>query len=371
MKKKLLIILSICLIAVGANMVKAETVNTTITMDGDMSDWDNVPALISEDAPDPTLENSTDLSTTYYWDHDSLSWLEGIDETACMYNDMRPLKVYTLKFANDGDYMYFYWMRKTDHMDYFWVDGENLSEQGFSTDPVTINEFDSTPPCEGDLIYNPADYDHDIIFSFDTNLDGNFDYYLVMNITAPQGTPGVEYSYTVNSYIYQDDGSGIYDGMDVETLVADLGADYEQHPSWAGCNNGVCQEGRLAINSFFTDLGITWGDAVWVRSEAHSDSSWISSKSLYSFNKNNKLKLKINTPKNNKYTYKKNITLSGTVKNGSRIKVYINGERKNNFISGNGLFEKVISLKKGANAVVVKAKKGETVITKAVKVRRK
>ncbi|MFH1537115.1 MAG: hypothetical protein ABID45_03945 [Patescibacteria group bacterium] len=343
---------------------------TTIEMDGDLSDWDDVPALIDKEAPSPTLENSTAIGITHYWDHDTLSWIEGMPlEDSCLYNDMRPLKVYTMKFANDADYMYFYWMRKTDYMDYFWVDGETLSEQSFSSDPVEINEFGSTPPCLGDTIYNPADFDHDMIFSFDTNLDGAYDYYLIMNVAALAGTPGQAFNYTVTSYIYQDDGNGSYDDRATETLVEELGDNYEQYPGT--CVNGVCQEGRISMSNFFNDLGLNWNDTIQVRYEAHSQDFWMTGANLYSFNQHNKLKFKLNTPVNKKRTNKKKVKISGLVKKGSRITILVNGNRKARFTTNTKAFSKKVKVKKGWDYIIVKAKKGSNTVTRARKIRRK
>ncbi len=344
-------------------------VNTTITMDGDMSDWEDVPSLIHQAAPAPTLENSTTSGTTYYWDHDSLTWVEGMPLIdSCLYNDMRPLKVYTMKFANDKDYMYFYWMRKTDYMDYFWLDGETLSEQGFSADPVTANEFDSTPPCLGDTIYNPADFDHDMVFSFDTSLDGDYDYYLVMNVVAPAGTAGETYAYTVTSSIYQDDGSGSYDGRETETLVEELGDDYEQYPG--SCENGVCQEGRISMSNFFDDLELNWSDTVQVRYEAHSQDSWYTTANLYSFNRHNRLNFKLQTPRNKEKFNEKKVQISGTVKTGSTIGVFVNNEAVDRFTTTKSTFKKNITLKKGWNYIVLKAEKGDNLVTLARKVKK-
>ncbi|MFH1781524.1 MAG: hypothetical protein ABH835_02845 [Patescibacteria group bacterium] len=345
---------------------------TTIEMDGDMSDWDNVPALIDKEAPQPTLENSTSIGTTHYWDHDSLSWAEGVPaENACMYNDMRPLKVYTVKFANDTNYMYFYWKRKTDFMDYFWEDGETLSEAGFTGEPVEENEFGSVPPCLGDTIYNPADFNHDMVFSFDTNLDGLYDYYLVMNVIAPEGAPGEAYDYSVNSYIYQDSGSGIYEGRDNEILVEDLGDNYEQYPSSSGCPNGVCQEGRIAMSKFFDDLELSWNDTVQVQYDASSEVAWHTAANLYSFNRHNHLKFKLTNPANRKTVHNKKVRIKGTIKKGTRLTVLVNGSRKARFTTSTKSFDKKVRVKKGWNNIIVKAKKGSNKVVRARKVRRK
>lgn len=341
---------------------------TTIEMDGDLSDWEDVPALIDKEAPSPTLENSTTIGTTYYWDHGTLSWVEGMPlENSCLYNDMQPLKVYTMKFANDADYMYFYWMRKTDYMNYFWVDGKTLSEASFSSDPVEENEFGSIPPCVGDTIYNPADFDHDMVFSYDTNLDGNYDYYLVMNVVAPAGTAGQAYDYDVNSYIYQDSGDGDYDGRETEILVEDLGSDYEQYPGT--CVNGVCQEGRISMSKFFDDLKLSWNDTVQVRYEAHSADSWMTGANLYSFNRHNNLNFRLNTPTNKKRVNKNKVSVSGSVEKGSIITVLVNGDRKARFTTVAKSFNKKVAINEGWNYIVVKAKKSGDKVTRARKVK--
>lgn len=349
-------------------VVHAENI-TTIKMDGDLSDWENVSALIDIEAPAPTLDNSTNIGITHYWDHDTLSWVEGMPlENSCLYNDLRPLKVYTMKFANDTDYMYFYWMRKTDYMDYFWVDGETLSEQGFSSEPVEENEFGSIPPCLDDTIYNPADFNHDMVFSFDTNLDGGYDYYLIFNVVAPAGTAGAAYDYTVTSYIYQDDGNGSYDDRETETLVEELGDDYEQYPG--SCVDGVCQEGRISMSKFFNDLGLDWNDTVLVRYEAHSSDSWVTKANLYSFNRHNKLDFELTAPRNGTKLNQERVKVSGTIKKGSTIGIFVNNKAVKNFTTETGVFTKYVSLRRGWNYIVLKAEKNNQLVTRARKVKR-
>ncbi|MFH1537118.1 MAG: hypothetical protein ABID45_03960 [Patescibacteria group bacterium] len=376
MKKKNIIFSSIVSVFMLCLAFSASAGSVTdITLDGDMSDWDDVSYLIQEEAL-ISFTDSYATGNTYYWNNDTDAWQTEAIEEACMYNEATPLKLTGYKLANNTNYIYFYWERNTDWMNYFWlVPGteDMRDEQSFDDDPVDLTNpvIISDPPCLGESLYNPANYDHDMVFSFDTNLDGEYDYYMVQNVIAPQGSAGQGYSYTVNTYIYQDNGDGTYDGQETETLVEDLGNDYEQFPDETNtCPYGVCQEGRIDKSKFFDDLDLQWGDTVQVRYEAYSDRLWRTSANLYTFNRHNNLRFQLNTPTNKKKISKKKVTVSGTVKKGSRITVLVNGHRKARFTTSKKSFSKKVKIKQGWNYVVVKAKKGSNKVTRAKKVKR-
>jgi hypothetical protein len=112
----------------------------------------------------------------------------------------------------------------------------------------------------------------------------------------------------------------VYDGRtgaEADVLVSVLGSDYQQYPSTVACENGVCQEGRIKIDKFFTDLGIKWGTSAIIGYEAHSQSRLFkSAKTIYDFNKKkkNKLGLQISKPaKKFVKTNKKSIDFEGEV----------------------------------------------------------
>lgn len=361
----------------GFNFVKADEI-ATISLDGQFEDWKDVPTLLTNvETWYPNFKGQT-----YYWNNDTDSWQTTELPNACMYNEGRALDLGKIKFANDTNYLYFYWEKNSDYMNYFWktfpdsTDPDKMNtidEQGFTSTPVTkySDVAQSEPPCLGETIYNPVTYNHDMVFSFDTNLDNKADYYLILNIIAPQGTPGSAYQYSVFSYIYKDNGNGIYDGMLSEIGVVTLG-DYAQFPSATACQNGVCQEGRIKINTVFTDLGLKWGSSILVNYEAHSSTKLFSTaKALYSFNKSNKLGLKILQPKKKtQTTKKKSIVFQGKVKKESKVTIYLN-KKKVYQSQLAGTFSELAPLKKGVNTIVVKAQKGKQKVTMGVVVVKK
>lgn len=383
MKRRLLKITAAFLTAVlaftffGVNLVSADEI-ATIKLDGSFDDWKDISSLLTHtESWYPDL-----MGQIYYWNNDTDVWqTEALDnDNACMYNEGRSLDLGTIKFANDANYLYFYWEKNSDYTNFFWKTFPNdpnnytIDEQSFAPDPVTkldpINQ--SSPPCEGETIFLPIYFDHDKVFSFDTNLDGKFDYYLVLNVTIPQGTSSASMDTTVASLIYQDDGNGSYDSRTTETLITNLGTDFTMEVSATPCQNGVCQEGKIKINQFFADLGIKWGSTVWTAYESHSGSKLFSTaKVLYSFNKKNSLGLKITQPAKRKTTTKKSqITVQGTTKKDARISIYLNGKRvaKTEMTQE---FSKTLNLKKGTNIIIVKAQAGKKKVTKAVQVKRK
>lgn len=354
--------------------VSADSI-TDITLDYNMSDWEDVPYLIQEEA----IINFSDayaIGSTYYWNNDTDAWQTEAINGACMYNEATPLKLTGYKLANNADYIYFYWERNTDWMNYFWEipNGSNSrDEQSFSADPVTlINPVAiSEPPCMGELLYNPVDYNHDMVFSFDTNLDGNYDYYMAQNVIALQGAPSQAYSFTVTTYIYQDDGNGQYDSRDIETLVEELGDNFEQYPDGSNtCPYGVCQEGRISKSQFFDSMGLEWGDTVQMRYESYSNRLWRTAANLYTFNRHNNLNFKLSTPVNKKRIEKKNVKVNGSVKKGSRIIILVNNNREARFTTTTNKFSKIINLEKGWNYIIVKAKKGNDEVIRARKIKR-
>ena len=128
---------------------------TDIILDYDMSDWEKVPYLIQEDAI-INFSGAVATGNIYYWNNDTDAWQTEEIADACMYNGAMPLKLTGYKLANNADYIYFYWERNTDWMNYFWEIPNNSNsrdEQSFSAEPVTlINPVAiSEPPCIGEL----------------------------------------------------------------------------------------------------------------------------------------------------------------------------------------------------------------------------
>ncbi len=380
MRKKIAKILALALLPVmcltlsGFQTARASE-TTTITLDGQFTDWANVPTLLTN--KETWYPDFLNKGATYYWNNDTDAWQTEALDNACMYNEGRALDLGTIKFANNADYLYFYWEKNSDYMNYFWKtfpnDSNNttIDEASFTSGPVSTlpdaQANQSSPPCANETIYNPANYDHDMVYALDTNLDLKNDYYLVMNIVAPQGTPGSDYSYAVTTYIYQDNGDGIYNGRGTETLVSNLGSDYEQYPSAGLCKNGVCQEGRVKINTFFTDLGLKWGSSVIVNYEAHSAAKLYSTKkSVYTFNKKNKFGLRVTAPKQSFVkTTKKSIILNGTLKKAAKVNIFRNKKQVYKLANGKK-FSKTIALKKGRNVIKIKAQNGSKKFAKVL-----
>lgn len=375
MKKTLIIVLGAMVLLVLVGVTNAKEIKT-IKLDGSFSDWKNVPILLSR-----TQAQYPDFSgRTYYWNNDTDAWQTEALSDACMYNASRSLDLSKIKFANNKNYLYFYWEKNSDYTNYYWktfpddadsnvVDEQSLSPNGVETDPLNVR----VPPCLGENLYLPVAFDHNKVFGFDTDLDMKFDYYLVLNIKIPDKTMNASIDTTVTSYIYKDKGNGRWDGAANEKLVTNLGSDFQMEVSATPCKNGVCQEGRIKINEFFTDLKIDWGDAVIVNYEAFSSRLFKTKRSVYAFNKKNKLGLKITWPKKRRMTAKKKkMVLRGKVKKGSTIKIYVNGKKKAVFKTDSKKFDTgKIKLPKKKNVIVIKAKKGKKKVVKGVFVKRK
>lgn len=361
----------------GFNFAAADEI-ASIKIDGDMSEWRDVPTLLTR----TMHENPPFKGTTYYWNNETDSWQTEAIDNACFYNETTSLDLGRIKFANDADNLYFAWTKRGDYYDIYWLSKYNgadyLNIGAIMDGPITtadpVNK-EINPPCLGEYLNLPINYNHDMVFAFDTNLDLKNDYYLVMNFYSPILAPGEYPISTVTSYIYQDNSDGVYN-KDEETLLTDLGSDFEIMASVVPVYSGdVHQEGRVKINTLFTDLGIKWGSTVLVNYEAHSPSKLFSSaKTVYSFNKSNKLGLKILSPKTKKErTVKKTqktINIKASVKRESKISIYVNRKKVARF-TVKGKFSKKIQLKKGVNVVIIKAKRDKGLVKKSMLITRK
>lgn len=364
------------LVLAGFNWAKANDEIVTIKLDGDMTEWRDVPLLLTN----TEIEYPPFLGTTYYWNHDNSAWQTEALDNACFYNETTSLDMGLTKFANDADNLYFAWAKRGDYYDIYWwtnVNGTDYLDIGAIMDGPIRNDNSvnkGNPPCLNDLLNLPINYNHDMVFAFDTNLDLKSDYYLVINFNSLILSPGIYPISTVTSYIYKDDGNGIYN-KDEEDLISNLGTDFEIIASVTPVESfDVHQEGRIKIDKFFTDLGIEWGKNVLVRYEAHSGKAiFTSQKNVYSFNKKNKLGLKIISPKSKKQRNVKKeietINIKASVKKKSKITILVNKKKKASF-TVKGKFSKKVSLKKGGNVVIIKAKKGKQAVKKGIYIKR-
>jgi len=349
------------------------TLGKTITVDGVFTDWDDVTTSFSGT---PFTGSSAEFSangTTYYYNTATDAWQTtdpGGDTCKANYDYM--VAVDSLKVTNDNNYLYLLWERGTDFTDFRWDGASGGNYYIFSDQAVPAtapnHEFTDTPPCAGHVLKTPANFDHDLVISVDTNKDGSYEYYLVINITFPQDTWANGSMYEARGLVLQDNGNGAYDGISGETLKTTFGNDGFEIGISTASNIGVKQEWKMSINDIFTDLGISWGSSANIRYEGHSlNPSSTTEVKAYTFAKGKKVKLSASVKKKTK---KSQITLKGNTAKGATVKIFVNGTDLGTIkVSGKGKFSKKLSLQNGSNTVRIfasHAKKGTKNITKAI-----
>jgi len=350
------------------------TLAKTINIDGNFTDWDDVSTSFSGT---PFTGSSSEFSangTTYYYNTSTDAWQTtdpGGDTCKANYDYM--VAVDSLKITNDNNYLYLLWERGTDFTDFRWdgASGGNYYIFSDQTVPTTApnHEFTDTPPCAGHVIKAPANFDHDLVISVDTNKDGTYEYYLVINVTFPQNAWANGSMYETRGLVLQDNGNGAYDGVSSETLKTTFGDDGFEIGISTASNIGVKQEWKMSISDIFTDLGINWGSSANIRYEGHSlnPSSTTEVKS-YTFAKDKTIKLKVN---NKKKIKKSSVRLNGKTTKNTTVKIYMNGTDVGTVkVNKGGAFHKTITgLPKGASTIRIfasHASKGTKNITKTI-----
>ena len=361
----LFLFLSAGLIA-PAGFLKAKT----IAVDGDFSDWDNVDTLVDEaDFTGSSAEFSAD-GETYYYNTSTDLWQTTEISNACKVNYYYMLAVDFLKMTNDNNYLYLLWERGTDFTDYRWETGNYYifsNEAAPSTAPN--GEFSTTPPCVGHAITAPANFDHDMVISVDKDKNGTYDYYLVINITFPEGAYADGDMYETTGFILQDNGNGAYDGISSETMKTTFGGAGFEIGISAASHVGVRQEWKMSVDQIFSDFNINWGDSVNVRYEAHSDDPPTDASEVksYTFERDKVLKLKVN---NKKKTRKSSVRINGKTKRGATVRVIVNNvDLGTANVNKGGTFHKRVNLNIGANTIRVEAghaTKGSNNVTKTI-----
>lgn len=244
----------------------------TITMDGEFDDWDDVDLLISD-----SITGYPYSGTIYYFNNATDSWQTNAIAGACMYTADRSLDLGELKLANDDNYLYILWARGSDFLNYYWRNGDATEESFFSNEAATD---DNNNPCAGEIVTAPADFDHDLILSVDKDKDGNYDYYLSINVVFDSGAYE---GYETAGFIFEDNGNGTFSAEEEILLSTFADHEYEVAPDVSAVNGKILQEVKMDIAEIFSKLELDWGASVNVRYEAHSAYSDQTDSAQYTF----------------------------------------------------------------------------------------
>lgn len=330
----------------------------TITVDGDFSDWDNVATLVDEGGFSGSSAEFSASGTTYYYNTATDAWQTSEIPGVCKVNYDYMLAVDFLKMTNDNNYLYLLWERGTDFTDFRWDSGDGGGNYYiFSTavpSSAPNNEFTGTPPCAGHTITAPIAFDHDMVISVDKDNDGDYENYLVINITFPEGSYADGDMYEATGLILEDNGNGAYDGISSETRKTTFGGAGFEIGISAASHVGVRQEWKMSVDQIFTDLGLEWGDSVNVRYEAHSLSpSDTTPVEAFTFTKDKVLKLKVSAKKK---VRKSSVRINGKTARGATVKIYVDGNDQGTVsVNKGGTFHKRVSLAKGSNTIRIDA----------------
>lgn len=167
---------------------------STITIDNIFSDWDGISSLVT----DP----QTDITGTYYCINSQTGLWEAIsDYTKCttyLINQDQMLDITDFRMTNDNENDYVYMQSVWPIAGIKDVASGNYFPIGFPVLGFTSG------------LAAPADFNHDIIVSFDINQDNVIDGFVVNNLAWAAGAN--EVADISSSYkIYQDNGDGILD----------------------------------------------------------------------------------------------------------------------------------------------------------------
>ncbi len=217
----------------------------TITIDGNFSDWNNVPNFITDSNP---ITNKT----TYYWNTATGAWQTtdpGYAADHVSYEDSLDLR--TMKMAHDDTHVYFL---------------QEFVQPMFSYTNAAgyFQPFDASRPA-------PAAFDHKQIFSFDIGRDGDYDYYVVPSTIWVSGATNFsQLSMHISLYRDANNGAG-WDSSDA--LVISLSNTVAPNDG-SGAMDNTGQNAKMEMKEprsiLFNYIPISDNQPFNVRYEAHS-----------------------------------------------------------------------------------------------------
>ncbi len=257
MKKIIFLALVVFLVPV---LGQAACIPADMVMDGDYDDWADCEVM--------AVETDSEASNIQYWVDASSEWSTtdpGYDTWTVDYSAMLDIKRF--KMTNDESFVYFYmralWpMMSVMAPDEEWFDSWQVLEYGnveWAHPELDAYEFvpTSLPELDGYMVW-----------SFDADIDGTYDYYFVAHLTMPE-TFSEEMS-DVELKVYQDaDANGLFD-PEADTELAELDPNDGATSMDEGVNPGDhAFEVKQNIETFYDVTGIEYGDTVKVRMQTH------------------------------------------------------------------------------------------------------
>jgi len=295
----------------------------TVTIDGLFDDWSGISPVFSD-----SLDSYPFSGTTYYFNLASDSWqANDPGYGTCMFNENRALEVSDLWMTNDNNYLYFKIRRGATFANYYWLRGGEPEWSSFYNEPAS--SFNSNP-CAGHIVTAPHDFRHDMVFNFDKDQDGKFDYYLGFDVIYNKGAyvdknsgrTGKDF-YTLEVHIMGDNGNGVYDGNGNEVLLSDLQTgEYKISYSAMSDEGGVLQELRVNLGKLLASTGMKQSDLANVRYSSHSEIANTTSTGDYTFGQDSAIRLKAHILSKTK---KQSVRVAGKTKKGAELNLLLDG----------------------------------------------
>lgn len=249
-------LLNVLCLALLFTILPKITQATTITVDGDLSDWTDVPSLYSG--------TEKDLGTDYYWVNNA--WTTVDPETATWkVNQEKMLNILDFKMANNDSQLCFMMQAVYPFMGVLYEATGEYYPYGY---PTEYNQYGMPIAFVPGA---PADFDHSMVLSFDLNQDAVFDYYGVMHFTWSAGGSGQD-AMSVSRTIYQDNGDGAFDDL-TDTVLEVSGDPAEEISADDALLNGGGIPQTIEGCQDFGASGYTFldlGETVDIRLETHS-----------------------------------------------------------------------------------------------------
>lgn len=243
---------------------------STIEIDGAYEDWADCETLVND--------SQGELSNMQYWDVTSNTWITtdpGYDTWT--FDDAAMIDVKKVKILNDNKNMYFYMENNWPMMSIQAPDGTFYDMMQITSQTMELLEnYDFVPSTM-------PSFDHWMVWSFDKDLDGVYDYYfgahLLSSFEQDESGTGL--------VVYKDsDGNGTFDA-DLDEKLADMSAD----DSKTSMDNAIDPDAlkfeiQQNIEVFYEETGIAAGDTVKIRMETHSDTGDTTKGKRYTFDLN-------------------------------------------------------------------------------------
>ena len=252
----------VIILAVFGLLCLSQPAHAAIEIDGEFDDWEDIESVTTDTA---------DLTgDTYYWDGVAYSTIDPGNAIAYT-RPYQMLDILDLKMTEADGYFYVY-----NEMVFpmYCVYYESLS----SYLPYGMKYGVDTMPNA------PEDYDHNIVFSFDVESDGTWDYFLTPHITYSEGDNILLGEPSSTIYFYENILDNEFDA-DTDTLLNTFTPSQEMGDDFGPDLSGTSGKAEFSAKTseIFANSSMSYNDTVTVRAETHSSIADVTETGTYTF----------------------------------------------------------------------------------------